>query len=105
MPAIVVEAFQNRLNPSIGPNRSLTDRWSCSMRLFKYFDDRRLVLSHDRRMGQVDTALSHHLDEISEAQFEPEIPTHTENNDLPIEMAALEELVNSQHAGLLSLRL
>ena len=54
-------------------------------------------------MGQIDAALSHHLDEISEAQFEPEIPTHTENNDLPIEMAALEELVNSQHAGLLSL--
>jgi hypothetical protein len=26
MPAIVVEAFRNRLNPSIGPNRSLTDR-------------------------------------------------------------------------------
>jgi hypothetical protein len=56
-------------------------------------------------MGQIDAALSHHLDEISEAQFEPEIPTHTENNDLPIEMAPLEELVNAQHAGLLSLRL
>jgi hypothetical protein len=47
--------------------------------------------------------LSHHFDEISEAQFEPEIPTHTENNDFPIEMAALEELVNSPHPGLLSL--
>ena len=26
MPAIVIDACQNRLNPSIGPNRSLMDR-------------------------------------------------------------------------------
>jgi hypothetical protein len=54
-------------------------------------------------LRQINAPLSHHLDEISEAQLKPEIPTHTENNDLPIEKAALEELVNSQHAGLLSL--
>ena len=45
--------------------------------------------THDGRVRQIDAPLSHHLDEISEAQFEPEIPTHTENNDLPIEMAAI----------------
>ena len=30
-------------NPSIGPIRSFTPRWSCSIRLFKYFDDRSFV--------------------------------------------------------------
>ena len=44
IPAIVIDARRNRLNPSMGPNRSLMDRWSCSIRLLKYFDDRSLVL-------------------------------------------------------------
>ena len=43
MPAIVIDAFRKRLNPSIGPNRSLIDRWSCSIKLLRYFDDRILV--------------------------------------------------------------
>jgi len=38
MPAMVIEAHRKRFNPSIGPKRSLIDRWSCSIRLFKYFD-------------------------------------------------------------------
>jgi hypothetical protein len=38
---------------------------------------------------QIDAALGHHLDEISEAQLKPEIPTHTKNDNLPIEMAQL----------------
>ena len=33
------DACRNRLNPSIGPKRSLMDRWSCSIRLLRYFDD------------------------------------------------------------------
>ena len=34
MPAMVIEAHRKRFNPSIGPKRSLIDRWSCSIRLF-----------------------------------------------------------------------
>ena len=32
------------LNHSMGPKRSVMDRWSCSIRLLSYFDDRSLVL-------------------------------------------------------------
>ena len=53
-----------------------------------------------RATSPIDASFSHHLDEISEAQFKPEKPTHTDNDDLPIEMAALEDFVDAQHAGL-----
>jgi hypothetical protein len=49
-------------------------------------------------MRQIDAAHGHHLDDISEAQLKPAKPTHTENDALPIEMAALEELVDAHHA-------
>lgn len=35
MPAIVTGARRTRLNPSIGPKRSLMDRWSCSIKLLR----------------------------------------------------------------------
>jgi hypothetical protein len=44
IPLMVTAAFSNRLNPSIGRIRCLTRRWSCSMRLFKYWLDRTLTL-------------------------------------------------------------
>jgi hypothetical protein len=40
IPLIVIAAWSNRLNPSIGRIRCFTRRWSCSMRLFKYWLDR-----------------------------------------------------------------
>jgi hypothetical protein len=43
MPAIVIAAFLNRLKPSITAMRCFTPRWSCSIRLFRYFDERSLV--------------------------------------------------------------
>src|SRR6516162_8118402 len=43
MPAIVIAAFLNPLKPSITAMRCLTPRWSCSIRLFRYFDKRSLV--------------------------------------------------------------
>ena len=43
IPAIVAAAVLNHLNPSIGPMRSFTPRWSCSIRLFRYFDERSFV--------------------------------------------------------------
>src|ERR1700760_403259 len=43
MPAIVIAALLNPLKPSITAMRCFTPRWSCSIRLFKYFDDRSFV--------------------------------------------------------------
>ena len=37
MPAIVIAAFANDLNPAIDAQRRLMARWSCSMRLLKYW--------------------------------------------------------------------
>ena len=47
MPAIVSTAVLNCVKPSIGPMRSLTPRWSCSIRLFRYFDE---AASYRRRV-------------------------------------------------------
>jgi len=43
IPEIVIAAVSNRLNPSIGSMRNFTPRWSCSIRLFRYFDERSFV--------------------------------------------------------------
>lgn len=42
-PCMVTAVVLNRLNPSIGAILDFTPRWSCSIRLFKYFDDRSVV--------------------------------------------------------------
>jgi len=55
--------------------------------------------AHDRGVRQIDPALCHHRDQISEAEFEPKIPPHTESDDFPVEMAALEEVINAQHVA------
>jgi hypothetical protein len=52
---------------------------------------------HDRRVREINAAFGHHLDEIPETQFEPEIPANAKNNDLPVEMASLEKLFDAQH--------
>jgi hypothetical protein len=43
MPEIASAAVLNHLHPSIGPMRGFTPRRSCSMRLFRYFDERSFV--------------------------------------------------------------
>ena len=53
---------------------------------------------HDRRVRQRKPALGHHLHEITKAEFVPQIPAHAEHDDLPVEMAAFEKIVNVQHA-------
>src|ERR1700730_4208960 len=45
MPAIVIAAFLNALKLSITAILCFTPRWSCSIRLFRYFDERSLVLA------------------------------------------------------------
>src|SRR5208282_3800547 len=51
--------------------------------------------AHDRRMGERNSALGHHFHEISKAQLEPEIPKGTQDDDLAVEMMALEEVINA----------
>jgi hypothetical protein len=46
--------------------------------------------------------LSHHFREILKAELEPQIPADAEDDDLPVEMAALEKIINAQHPGSLS---
>src|SRR5712671_5884066 len=43
MPAIVIAAFVNPLKPSNTAMRCFTPRWSCSIWLFRYFDERSFV--------------------------------------------------------------
>jgi hypothetical protein len=42
-------------------------------------------------MDKEDSSLSHHLLQVSVAQFIGKIPSHAKNNDLLINMAALEQ--------------
>ena len=44
MPAMVTFSRRNRLKPSMVPILAFIARWSCSMILLRYFDDRILVL-------------------------------------------------------------
>jgi len=48
IPAIVVAALLNRLKPSITFVLDLMFRWSCSIKLFRYFEDRTFVSSASR---------------------------------------------------------
>jgi len=65
------------------------------------FEFRNIALdpAHDRGMGQGNSALGNHFHEISKAQLEPQIPAHAEDDDLPVEMAAFEKILNVQHSG------
>ena len=47
---------------------------------------------------QREPAFGHHLDEVSKTQFVPQIPAHTENDNLPVEMMAFERFVHAYHA-------
>src|SRR5580693_6700556 len=64
------------------------------------FEFRRIALDppHDRRVRQRKPTLGHHLHEITKAEFVPQIPAHAEHDDLPVEMAAFEKIINVQHA-------
>jgi hypothetical protein len=45
IPEIVVAALLNRFNPGIAFVLDLMWRWSCSIKLFRYFEDRTFVSS------------------------------------------------------------
>ena len=40
--------------------------------------------SHDGRMCQRQATISHHLYQVAQAQFEPKIPAHAQNDDLGV---------------------
>ncbi len=63
------------------------------------FGDIAMDPTHDRRVRQREPAFSHHLDKIAKAEVVSQIPAHTEDDDLPVEMAAFEKLVRAQHAS------
>src|ERR1700730_10904835 len=51
MPVIVIAALLHPLKPSITAMRCFTLRWSCSIRLFRYFDERSFVSSGSKPLA------------------------------------------------------
>jgi hypothetical protein len=53
-------------------------------------------------MGQHNATFGHHLDQITAAELEPEIPPHAQRDELVIEVPSLEEILRRgrfDHAG------
>ena len=44
-------------------------------------------------MGQSDATFRHHLDEVTEAQFKCDVPSHTQNDDLLVKVPTLEQIL------------
>jgi hypothetical protein len=44
-------------------------------------------------MGHRQATLGHHLDEVSQAQLEPKIPAHAQNDDFAVEVSARKQIV------------
>jgi hypothetical protein len=68
--------------------------WPCVMipALFKLRD----ILLHppkNGRMSQQDTAVGHHLDQVTGTELEREIPPHTQHDDFLIKMPSLEQIL------------
>jgi hypothetical protein len=53
-------------------------------------------------MSQQDAALGHHLDQVTGTELESEVPSHTQNDDLLVEVPSLEQILRRGrffHAG------
>src|SRR5450631_2554836 len=50
--------------------------------------------AHDRRVRHRQSTLGHHLHQISKAQLVSKVPTHAQNDDLALEVPALEEFID-----------
>jgi hypothetical protein len=48
--------------------------------------------AHDRRVGEGKAAFGHHLHQVTEAQLEAQIPPHTQDDDLTLEVPTLGQL-------------
>src|SRR5580658_4675808 len=51
--------------------------------------------THNGRMGQRQAAFGHHLHQVSQAQLEAKIPAHAQDDDLAVEVATLEQLLDA----------
>ena len=49
--------------------------------------------SQDGRMNQGNAALGHHLDEVTGAEFERQVPPDAQDDDFLVEMPTLEEIL------------
>src|SRR5258708_33338156 len=50
-------------------------------------------------MRQRQATLRHHFHKVTVAEFETQVPPHTQDDDLPVKMAALEQLIHTQEPG------
>jgi hypothetical protein len=46
-------------------------------------------------MGKIQSAFSHHLDQIAIAQLETEVPTHAQNDHLAVEVPTRKQLFHA----------
>src|SRR5580700_12050112 len=65
------------------------------VRLPTLFKIRHVALhpTQDRRMSQQDTALGHHLDEVTGTELESEIPSYAEHDDFLVKVPSLEQIL------------
>jgi hypothetical protein len=77
--------------------------WEAAPSLFE-FRDVACNPTHDRPMGQRNSALGHHFHEISKAELEPQIPADTKDDNLLVELAPFEEIIHSSKGHLRRIR-
>jgi hypothetical protein len=46
-------------------------------------------------VSQRQTSFAHHFDQVAQAELVAQVPANTQNDDLPIEMASTEQLLQS----------
>jgi hypothetical protein len=51
--------------------------------------------THDGRMRHRQAPLGHHLHQVSQAQLEPKIPAHAQDNDFAVKMTTSEQLLHA----------
>jgi hypothetical protein len=55
--------------------------------------------AHNRGVCQRQAALGHHFHQISEAEFEAQLPAHAQDDDLSIKMPACKQHIHTQKPG------
>src|SRR5271157_1062900 len=55
--------------------------------------------AHNGGVRQRQATLRHHFHQVAVAQFEAQIPSHAQDDDLPVKVAALEQLIQTQEPG------
>lgn len=54
-----------------------------------------LYPAHDRCVGQGQSTLGHHLNQVTQAQLEAQVPADAQDDDLALEVPALEKIVHA----------